>query len=164
MAPDIANAYACFGNVWTLAPRSLSADSEDYATRDLLMAYEFGISRMAFSQDNAYIVIEATLRNALKDCDYFTDEQLQGAGALKPTFLPDVSVTIVGKDGTSLADVKEIDAEQAATYGFKPNVSADETARWFLVPYNDTNFPEGSTTNLTVRAIPPAEQPSTPEI
>ena len=158
MAPDIANAYACFGYVWTLAPRALSADSEDYATRDLLMAYEFGISRMAFSQDGNHIVIEATLRNALNDCGYFTDEQLQGAGALKPIFLPGVKVDIVGKDGNPLADVQEITAEQAATYGFTPNVSANETSRWFLVPYNDDNFPEGSTTNLTVQAIPAAEQ------
>ena len=163
MAPDIANAYACFGNVWTLAPRSLSAESEDYATRDLLMAYEFGISRMAFSQDNAYIVIEATLRNALADCTYFEKTLLQGADKLEPIFLPGVKVAIVGKDGNPLADVQEITAEQAATYGFTPNVSANETSRWFLVPYNDTNFPEGTATNLTVRALPPAEQTATPE-
>ena len=126
MAPDIANAYACFGDVWTLAPRSVDQQSEDYATRDLLMAYEFGISRMAFSEDGKSIVVEATLRNALNDCGYFTDEQLQGAGALKPIFLPGVKVAIVGKDGNPLADVQEITAEQAATYGFTPNVSAND--------------------------------------
>ena len=121
------------------------------------MAYEFGISRMAFSEDGKSIVVEATLRNALKDCPYFTAEQLQGAGDLKPTFLPGVKVDIVGKDGNPLADVQEITAEQAATYGFTPNVSANETSRWFLVPYND-NSPEGTATNLTVQAIPAAEQ------
>ena len=157
MAPDIANAYACFGDVWTLAPRSVDQQSEDYATRDLLMAYEFGISRMAFSQDNAYIVIEATLRNALKDCPYFDPTLLQGADK-QPVFLPGVKVAIVGKDGNPLADVQEITAEQAATYGFTPNVSANETSRWFLVPYDDTTFPEGTATNLTVRAIPAAEE------
>lgn len=162
MAPDIANAYACFGSVWTYARRNNDRASEDYATIDLLMAYEFGISRMAFSQDNAYIVIEATLRNALAACPYFNPTLLQGAGALKPTFLPGVTVAIVGKDGNPLADVQEITAEQAATYGFTPNVSDTETARWFLVPYNDTNFPEGTATNLTVRALPPAEQTATP--
>ena len=162
MAPDIANAYACFGNVWTLAPRALSADSEDYATRDLLMAYEFGISRMAFSQDNAYIVIEATLRNALADCTYFEKTLLQGADKLKPVFLPGVTVDIVGPKGV-IADAKEIDADEAERNGFTPNVSDTETARWFLVPYNKDNFPAGSTTNLTVRALPPAEQTATPE-
>lgn len=162
-APDIANAYACFGNVWTLAPRSVDPQSEDYATRDLLMAYEFGVSRMAFTQDGKSILVEATLRNALKDCNYFTDEQLQGAGALKPTFLDGVSVVIVGPNG-ELKGVEEIDAEQAKANGFTPLKSANETSRWFLVPYNDTNFPEGSTTNLNVRAIPSAEQVSTPEI
>lgn len=158
MAPDIANAYACFGDVWTLAPRSVDQQSEDYATRDLLMAYEFGISRMAFSEDGKSIVVEATLRNALKDCPYFTAEQLQGAGDLKPTFLPGVKIAIVGKDGTPIKGAQEIDAETAEANGFTPNVSDTETSRWFLVPYNEDTFPEGSTTNLTVQAIPAAEQ------
>ncbi len=153
MAPDIANAYACFGDVWTLAPRSVDPQSEDYATRDLLMAYEFGISRMAFTQDNTHIVIEATLRNALKDCGYFTDEQLQGAGALKPTFLDGVSVAIVGSNGP-IEGVEELTATEVEHYGFTPIETANETSRWFLVPYYDTNFPEG----LTVQAIPAAEQ------
>ena len=145
MAPDIANAYACFGNVWTLAPRSLSADSEDYATRDLLMAYEFGISRMAFSQDNAYIVIEATLRNALADCGYFTDEQLQGAGALKPIFLTGVTVAIVGKDGTPLKDVEEINASTAASHGFTPIETATDLQRHQL-PRGHGDEPDGAGT------------------
>ena len=157
MAPDIANAYACFGDVWTLAPRSVDQQSEDYATRDLLMAYEFGISRMAFSEDGKSIVVEATLRNALKDCPYFTAEQLQGAGDLKPTFLPGVKIAIVGPNGI-IAGAQEIDAETAEANGFALIKSDDETSRWFLVPYNDDTFPEGSTTNLTVQAIPAAEQ------
>ena len=157
MAPDIANAYACFGDVWTLAPRSVDQQSEDYATRDLLMAYEFGISRMAFSEDGKSIVVEATLRNALNDCGYFTTEQLQGAGALKPTFLPGVKIAIVGPKGV-IADAKEIDAETAEANGFAPIKSATETSRWFLVPYNDDTFLEGTATNLTVQAFPAAEQ------
>lgn len=158
MAPDIANAYACFGNVWTLAPRALSADSEDYATRDLLMAYEFGISRMAFTQDGNHIVIEATLRNALADCPYFDPTLLQGADKHKPIFLTGVTVAIVGKDGTPIKGAQEIDAETAEANGFTPNVSANETSRWFLVPYNEDTFPEGTATNLTVRASPAAEE------
>ena len=161
-APDIANAYACFGDVWTLAPRSVDQQSEDYATRDLLMAYEFGISRMAFTQDSSYIVVEATLRNALKDCPYFTEDQLQGAGAYKPSYQPGVTLTLVGANGP-LTGVTEITGEEAKAYGFSPDVPATEVARWFLVPYNNTNFPEGSTTNLTVRALPPAKQTATPE-
>ena len=162
-ATDIAHVYDCFGSVWTYARRNNDRASEDYATIDLLMAYEFGISRMAFTQDGNHIVIEATLRNALNDCGYFTDEQLQGAGALKPIFLTGVTVAIVGKDGTPLKDVEEINASTAASHGFTPIETATETARWFLVPYNDPNFPEGTATNLTVRALPPAEQTATPE-
>lgn len=162
-ATDIAHVYDCFGSVWTYARRNNDRASEDYATIDLLMAYEFGISRMAFTQDGNHILIEATLRNALKDCDYFTDEQLQGAGALEPIFLPGVKVDIVGKDGTPLANVKEITETEAKAHGFTPNVSDTETARWFLVPYDKDNFPAGSTTNLTVRALPPAKQTATPE-
>ena len=162
MAPDIANAYACFGNVWTYARRNNDRASEDYATIDLLMAYEFGISRMAFSQDNAYIVIEATLRNALAVCPYFDPTLLQGADKLKPVFLPGVTVAIVGPKGV-IADAKEIDADEAERNGFTPNVSDTETARWFLVPYDEANFPTGQATTLTIEASPPTEQTATPE-
>ena len=129
MAPDIANAYACFGNVWTLAPRSVDPLSEDYATRDLLMAYEFGISRMAFTENSDSIVIEATLRNALADCTYFEKTLLQGADKLKPIFLPGVKVDIVGKDGTPLKDVEEINASTAASHGFTPIETATDSPR-----------------------------------
>lgn len=155
-ATDIAHVYDCFGSVWTYARRDNDRASEDYATIDLLMAYEFGISRMAFTQDGNHIVIEATLRNALADCPYFDPTLLQGAGALKPVFLPGVTVAIVGPKGV-IADAKEIDADEAERNGFTPNVSDTETSRWFLVPYNDTDFPKGTATNLNVRAIPPAE-------
>ena len=157
MAPDIANAYACFGNVWTIAPRALDPQSEDYATRDLLMAYEFGISRMAFSKDGKSLVVEVTLRNALAACPYFTEAQLQGADKLTPTFLPGVQVALSGPEGV-IADAQELSAEQAAEAGLVPSVPANETARWFLVPYDEDHFPAGVATGLTVRAIPPASE------
>lgn len=157
MAPDIANAYACFGNVWVLAPRTTDTQREDYATRDLLMAYEFGISRMAFVDDGTRIVVEAKLRNALKDCPYFTDEQRQGAGAFKPSYLPGVGLTIVGPNGP-LDDVTEITDEAVIRgYGFSPDMPTTEVARWFLVPYTEADFPAGESAHLTVRAIPPSE-------
>ena len=157
MAPDIANAYACFGNVWVLAPRTTDKQREDYATRDLLMAYEFGISRMAFVENGTRIVVEAKLRNALKDCPYFTDEQRQGAGAFKPSYLPGVGLTIVGPNGP-LDDVTEITDEAVIRgYGFSPDMPTTEVARWFLVPYTEANFPAGESAHLTVRAIPPSE-------
>ena len=162
-ATDIAHVYDCFGSVWTYARRNNDRASEDYATIDLLMAYEFGISRMAFTENSDSIVVEVTLRNALADCNYFTDEQLQDAGALKPTYKAGVTLTIVGDEGTELTGVKEITAAEAQGHGFTPIETATETARWFLVPYNVTNFPEGTATNLTVRALPPAKQTATPE-
>ncbi len=157
MAPEIANAYACFGNVWTIAPRSLDPQSEDYATRDLLMAYEFGISRMAFSEDGKSLVVEVTLRNALGNCSYFTPAQLQGADKLTPIFLPGVRIEISGSDGTAIDGVRELTADEAKTYGLAPNVPANEAARWFLVPYDEAHFPAGVATGLTVRALPPTE-------
>lgn len=157
MAPEIANAYACFGNVWTIAPRSLDPQSEDYATRDLLMAYEFGISRMAFSEDGKSLVVEVTLRNALGNCSYFTSAQLQGADKLTPIFLPGVRIALSGPESV-IADVQELTAGQAAEAGLAPNVPANETARWFLVPYDEDHFPAGVATGLTVRALPPASE------
>ena len=157
MAPEIANAYACFGNVWTIAPRSLDPQSEDYATRDLLMAYEFGISRMAFSEDGKFLVVEVTLRNALGNCSYFTSAQLQGADKLTPIFLPGVRIALSGPKGV-IADAQELTAGQAAEAGLAPNVPDNETARWFLVPYDEAHFPAGVATGLTVRALPPTSE------
>ena len=111
-------------------------------------------------------MIEATLRNALADCNYFTDEQLQGAGALKPTYKAGVALTIVGDEGTALTGVKEITAAEAQGHGFTPIENPEnppEVSRWFLVPYDKANFPTGEVTHLTVKAIPPAEQTATPE-
>lgn len=162
MAPDIANAYACFGNVWVLAPRTTDKQREDYATRDLLMAYEFGISRMAFVDDGTRIVVEAKLRNALKACPYFTDEQRQGAGEFKPSYLPGVRLTIDGPNGP-LTGVTEITDEAVIrSYGFSPDMPTTEVARWFLVPYTEDNFPAGESAHLTVRAIPPSEPAAPP--
>ena len=157
MAPEIANAYACFGNVWTIAPRSLDPQSEDYATRDLLMAYEFGISRMAFSEDGKFLVVEVTLRNALGNCSYFTSAQLQGADKLTPIFLPGVRIALSGPEGV-IADAQELTADEAAAAGLAPNVPANETARWFRVPYDEDHFPAGVATGLTVRALPPTSE------
>ena len=160
-AADIAHVYDCFGSVWTYARRSNDKASEDYATIDLLMAYEFGISRMAFTQDGKFILVEATLRNALADFPYFDPTLLQGAGALKPTFLDGVSVVIVGPNG-ELTGVKEITAAEAQGHGFTPIENPTEVSRWFLVPYDEANFTTGEVTHLTVRALPPAEQTATP--
>ena len=153
-AQAISDAYACFRNVWVLAPRTADPTREDYATVDLLMAYEFGISRMARVSDagTEKVLVEVTLRNALGQIDAFRERNLQGADAWMPAFGEDVALTLVGPDGTPFADATEIDAERAEALGFAPRASAIETARWFLIPYDEAHFPAGEAVTVEARA------------
>lgn len=76
-ASDISDALLCFRNVAALAThgegtpstRAAAAHSDDYAAvADLIVAYEFGISRATIEKDaegNEQVLVEVTLRNDL---------------------------------------------------------------------------------------------------
>ena len=151
-ASDIANAYRCFKDVWALSPRTKDQTSEDYATVDLLMAYEFGISRMALVTDGGteQVLVEVTLRNVLGSTPAFAGRDLQGVDTHKPSFADGVSFTLVGPEGT-IFTATEIDAAKANALGFDTALSTQETARWFLIPYTEANFPAGKAMTIDVR-------------
>lgn len=151
-ASDIANAYRCFKDVWALSPRTKDQTSEDYATVDLLMAYEFGISRMALVSDGGteQVLVEVTLRNVLGSTPAFEGRDLQGVDTHKPSFADGVSFTLVGPEGTTFT-ATEIDAAKANALGFDTALSTQETARWFLIPYTEANFPAGKAMTIDVR-------------
>ena len=123
-ASDIANAYRCFKDVWALSPRTKDQTSEDYATVDLLMAYEFGISRMALVSDGGteQVLVEVTLRNVLGSTPAFEGRDLQGVDTHKPSFADGVSFTLVGPEGT-IFTATEIDAAKANALGFDTALS-----------------------------------------
>ena len=123
-ASDIANAYRCFKDVWALSPRTKDQTSEDYATVDLLMAYEFGISRMALVTDGGteQVLVEVTLRNVLGSTPAFEGRDLQGVDTHKPSFADGVSFTLVGSEGT-IFTATEIDAAKANALGFDTALS-----------------------------------------
>ncbi len=151
-ASDIANAYRCFKDVWALSPRTKDQTSEDYATVDLLMAYEFGISRMALVTDGGteQVLVEVTLRNVLGSTPAFAGRDLQGVDTHKPSFADGVSFTLVGPEGKTFT-ATEIDAAKADALGFATALSTQETARWFLIPYTEANFPAGKAMTIDVR-------------
>ena len=151
-ASDIANAYRCFKDVWALSPRTKDQTSEDYATVDLLMAYEFGISRMALVSDGGteQVLVEVTLRNVLGSTPAFEGRDLQGVDTHKPSFADGVSFTLVGPEGT-IFTATEIDAAKAKALGFDTALATQETARWFLIPYTEEHFPAGKAMTIDVR-------------
>lgn len=151
-ATDIANAYRCFQGVWALSPRTKDQTSEDYATVDLLMAYEFGISRMALVSDGGteQVLVEVTLRNVLGSTPAFEGRDLQGVDTHKPSFADGVFFTLVGPEGTTFT-ATEIDAAKANALGFDTALSTQETARWFLIPYTEEHFPAGKAMTIDVR-------------
>ena len=153
-APDIANAYRCFEGVWARAQRTTDPQSEDYATVDLLMAYEFGISRMALVSDGgtAKVLVEVTLRNVLGETTFKNGNLPASAKTQQPAFAEGVRLTLRGPDGTPFADVEEVDEDKVYALGFEPAVSDLEAAHWFLIPYDEAHFPAGKAMTIDARA------------
>ena len=153
-APDIANAYRCFEGVWARAQRTTDPQSEDYATVDLLMAYEFGISRMALVSDGgtAKVLVEVTLRNVLGETTFKNGNLPASAKTQRPAFAEGVRLTLRGPDGTPFADVEEADEDKVYALGFEPAVSDLEAAHWFLIPYDEAHFPAGKAMTIDARA------------
>ena len=157
-APDIANAYRCFEGVWARAQRTTDPQSEDYATVDLLMAYEFGISRTALVSDGgtAKVLVEVTLRNVLGETTFKNGNLPASAKTQRPAFAEGVRLTLRGPDGTPFTDVEEADEDKVYALGFEPTVSDLEAARWFLIPYDEAHFPAGKAMTIDARAEKPA--------
>ena len=153
-APDIANAYRCFEGVWACAQRTTDPQSEDYDTVDLLMAYEFGISRMALVTDGgtAKVLVEVTLRNVLGETTFKNGNLPASAKTQRPAFAEGVRLTLRGPDGTTFTDVEEADEDKVYALGFEPAVSDLEAARWFLIPYDEAHFPAGKAMTIDARA------------
>ena len=153
-APDIANAYRCFEGVWARAQRTTDPQSEDYATVDLLMAYEFGISRTALVSDGgtAKVLVEVTLRNVLGETTFKNGNLPASAKTQRPAFAEGVRLTLRGPDGTTFTDVEEADEDKVYALGFEPTVSDLEAARWFLILYDEAHFPAGKAMTIDARA------------
>ena len=160
-ASEIENAFRCFSHVWTFARNEAPNTATSVYLDDeqsLLMAYEFGISRMAIRDfpttgdtPTRYLIVEVKVENALgkafgavTGANNVADFQLNTQVAFyrvhedektAPTLVDGVQ-EIVSFDATDLTGP----SEQTHTPGF----------RAFAIPFDEARFPMG-TTSLSVK-------------
>ena len=156
-ASEIENAFNCFSHVWTFdkdeAKNTLNSTYVDDEA-SLLMAYEFGITRMDVRDigETRYLIVEVKVENALgkafgnhvTGANNVADFQLNTQVAFyrvhedeqtDPTRVDGVQ-EIVSFDATDLTGP----SEQTHTPGF----------RAFAIPFDEDHFPMG-TTSLSVK-------------
>lgn len=174
-ASDISDALLCFRNVAALAThgegtpstRAAAAHSDDYAAvADLIVAYEFGISRATIVKDeagNEQVLVEVTLRNDLATdfadrVDHIKDPS-EFTNADKTADIE--NATPAYAEGTTLVfSVNNVDIE--ANQVTEEDLAAEAAAgtsltRRFRIPL--FAFPEGTANaerlEFSVRAVPP---------
>ena len=170
-ASDISEALLCFRNVAALAthgegtPSTRAAaateHSDDYAAvADLIVAYEFGISRATIVKDETgtdQVLVEVTLRN-----DLATDFADRVNHIKDPSDFENVdettnieNATPAYADGTTLVfsvNGKDIDADQVTEETDAVRTAGTSLTRRFRIPLSA--FPETERLEFSVRAVP----------
>lgn len=173
-ASDISDALLCFRNVAALAThgegtpstRAAAAHSDDYAAvADLIVAYEFGISRATIEKDaegNEQILVEVTLRNDLATdfadrVDHIKDPS-EFTNADKTADIE--NATPAYAKGTTLVfsvNGQDIDAKQVTEESEATRAAGTSLTRRFRIPLSA--FSEAATDaerlEFSVRAVPP---------
>ena len=170
-ASDISDALLCFRNVAALAThgegtpstRAADAHSDDYAAvADLIVAYEFGISRATIVKDeagNEQVLVEVTLRNDLATdfadrVDHIKDPS-EFTNADKTADIE--NATPAYAEGTTLVfSVNNVDikANQVTEEALPAEAAAGTSlTRRFRIPLSA--FPETERLEFSVRAVPP---------
>lgn len=172
-ASDISDALLCFRNVAALAthgegtPSTRAAaeteHSDDYAAvADLIVAYEFGISRATIVKDEAgteQVLVEVTLRNDL--ATDFTDrvehikDPVEFTDADKTADIENATPAYA-KGTTLVFSVNNVDikANQVTEEALPAEAAAGTSlTRRFRIPLSA--FPETERLEFSVRAVPP---------
>ena len=167
-ASEIGEAIICFGNILAFSEKApggaaTQAEGEEYVdARNLYVAYEFGISAMAFAtlpdEDGAektYVVVEVKVRNDLANA--FEGILADTAEARLPAiFRESTRVYLTWAD----TDEENVDAEAEVTdavevtdlTGATPGTASAADTRYFRVPYDEARFPEGALRQLRAHA------------
>lgn len=162
-ASEIENAFRCFTNIWTFA-RNEAPNTATSAYLDdeqsLLMAYEFGISRMAIrdlktrnGDEARYLIVEVQVINTLQD----VFGNVVGAGNVADfqlgtdlTFTCQLSNsdTNAATEITNAVEITDFDATDLT----EPTESSHTPGvRVFAIPFSAARFPLG-TSSLSVKA------------
>lgn len=177
-ASDISDALRCFRNVAALAThgegmpstRAAGHSDDSAAVADLLVAYEFGISRATLVKDaegNGQVLVEVTLRNEL--ATHFNDrvEHIVDPAAFEGTDTTEniETATPAYAEGTTLVfsvNGQEIDAGDVTEEALPAEAAAGASlTRRFRIPLSA--FPAGTENaerlEFSVRAVPPEMPP-----
>lgn len=170
-ASDISEAMLCFRNVAALATHGEetptaratgeTTHADDYFdVADLIVAYEFGISRATIEKDaegNEQVLLEVTLRNDL--ATHFADRT---GHIVDPAGVADIeNATPAYAEGTTLVfsvNNVDIEADQVTEEDLAAEAAAGTSlTRRFRIPLSA--FPEGTANaerlEFSVRAVPP---------
>lgn len=165
-ASEIENAFRCFSNIWTFdrneAPNTATSVYLD-DEQSLLMAYEFGISRMSIRDlpttgdtPTRYLIVEVQVKNTLKD----VFGNVVGAGNVADFQLgTDLTFTCqLSNNGTNettaITDAVEITDFDATDLTEPTESSHTAGVRVFAIPFSEARFPLG-TSSLKVKAVMP---------
>ncbi len=150
-ASEISNAFRCFSNVWTFSP---TPEPKDVDQNNLLMAYEFGISRMDMRSIEGveYVIIEVAIENALSAHFGETYSTLPGAD-VSADFQLNTTVELVqiAADGKATpCTMKEIRSYDATDLT-EPSVTTRTVGRrYYAIPVDELAL---GVTHLRANAI-----------
>ncbi len=155
-ATEIGNAFLLFSNVWTFGePKTTTMVDQ----RDLLMAYELGITRETIREieSASYVVVEVSLTNTLNTQFGGTSSasgtvynELAG-GTSAADFQLGAEVRLVNQDDEAFDGTAELIKFDATTLWTNPSAALREPGkRYYAIPFNTDNFPAGATTQIRV--------------
>ena len=140
-ASEINDALYAFSGISAFAPSGGAFQPSDGAetgrtyidAHNFFVAYEFGVSRMAFTQDGERVVVEVKVQNALADT--FGEAFAEGAAAESAAFRTKAQIALLAvKDGKA-EPLPETVVEEVANLNGEAGVSASADTRYFALPY-----------------------------
>ena len=144
-ASEINDALYAFSGISAFQPSVSAFQPSDGAetgrtyidAHNFFVAYEFGVSRMAFATINGaeHVVVEVKVRNALADT---FDESFAEGGAAEPAaFRTKTTITFQAvKDGKAEPLPETVSVEEVANLDGEEGVSAFGNTRYFALPYD----------------------------
>ena len=142
-ASEINDALYAFSGISAFAPSGGAFQPSDGAetgrtyidAHNFFVAYEFGVSRMAFTQDGERVVVEVTVRNALAES--FGEAVAAAAAEGAAAFRTKTKIAFLAvKDGKAEPLLEtDVSVEEVANLNGEAGVSDSGDTRYFAMPY-----------------------------
>lgn len=138
-ASQINDALYAFSGIsaFHAADEAATAEGRTYIdAHNFYVAYEFGISRMAFAtiDNKEHVVVEVKVQNALADT--FGEAFAEGAAAEPAAFRSGTTITLQAVKGDTVADLpSDITVTEVADLAGKQLAARAADVRYFALPY-----------------------------